>query len=206
VFQLSPDLHFPITGPKAPDGIVWEFGQHWNAQAEAEFAPGKVSLGRRDSDLLVFADLEDRHVMEDVFPMNHPAFLACDAFEIFLGSMADTFYHEFHITPSNSLLQLRFDTAGTRRDLKDHAVEAPLFSSRTWITGNGWRVLARIPLVPLTGSIDAPLRLSFGRYDHTPGLASPVLSSTSPHKITNFHRLEEWRTVDFAALPSVETE
>lgn len=206
MFQLSPDLHFPITGPKAPDGIVWEFGQHWNAQAEAEFAPGRVSLGRRDSDLLVFADLEDRHVMADEFPLNHPAFLTCDAFEIFLGSMADTFYHEFHITPSNSLLQLRFDTAGTRRDLKDHAVEAPLFSSRTWSTGNGWRVLARIPLVPLTGSIDAPLRLSFGRYDHTPGLASPVLSSTSPHKITNFHRLEEWRTVNFAALPSVETE
>jgi len=75
VFQLSPDLHFPIISPKAPDGIVWEFGQHWSARAEAGFAPGRVSLGRRGSDLLVFADLKDKHVISET--SHAPVLLPC---------------------------------------------------------------------------------------------------------------------------------
>lgn len=204
MLNLSPTIQFPITDGINPNGIVWEYGQYWNESIEDRFAPGRVSLGRQGDELLVFADLNDRWVMPDSFPANHPAFLTCDAFEIFLGAGDSNVYHEFHVTPSNSRLQLRFDASEPRKDLKDHAIEAALFFSETWIKGNGWRVLARVPLTPLTGSVLAPLRLSFGRYDHTPGMPDPVISSTSPHTKLNFHRPEEWRSVEFMNLPSVK--
>ena len=200
---LSPlDLTFPLSGRESPEGIVWEFGQSWNAQNEPGFAPGQVSLGRQEHDLLVLADLVDEQVMTGAFPLNHHAFLTCDAFEIFLRADADPVYHEFHITPSNSLLQLRFDTAKPPKPLKDCAVETTLFASQTWITDKGWRVFARIPLRPLIGTQGGPLRLSFGRYDHTPGKPAPVISSTSLHTRPNFHKLDEWRLIDFDSLPT----
>jgi hypothetical protein len=38
---------------------------------------------------------------------------------------------------------------------------------------------------------------SFSRSDYTRGRKKPVLSSTSPHKVLNFHRQEEWGEMRF---------
>ena len=186
--------------------LVWEYGQPWRPETEPAFAPGFVSLGRWKDELLVRAELWDAHVMMDAFPMNYPAYTQCDAFELFLGPSAETAYYELHVTPSNSVLQLRFDSAEARNALENHRVATPLFFSETSITPRGWNVFARIPLHSLFSEHYSEWRLSFGRYDYTPGQSKPVISSTSPHTVCNFHRTEEWRRVSFEGLPLLAPE
>ena len=181
--------------------FVWDYGQPWNAQVEPAFAPGRVYLSRGNDDLLVRADLHDAHVMMDVFSFNFPAFTQCDTFEIFLGPADEKAYYELHVTPSNSVLQLRFENAGVKKSLEERMISAPLFASQTSITPEGWRILAQIPLKGLFPDSYSDWLLSFGRYDYTPGLPKPVISSTSPHTACNFHRKDEWRRVALVELP-----
>lgn len=184
-------------------GTRWDYRQSWRPGGEeAHFAPGSVYIGRRGVDLLVLADFEDVHVTNTVFPWNYQAFLESDTFEIFLHSSKEKFYHELHITPSNSCLQLRFDLPRTSGFRGGHLVSCPLFKSSTQIVGKGWRVLAGIPLDLLTLRVDRDWKLSFGRYDHTPD-KPPVISSTSPHRLADFHRLAEWRSIKFTDLPEI---
>jgi hypothetical protein len=108
-----------FSGMETPP-ITWPFGQPWLVQTEPAFAPGHVTLGLSENELVVRAELHDVHVTQDVFPFNFPAFMHYDAF--------------------------------------------------------------------------------FGRYDYTPGQPKPMISSTSPHAICNFHCREEWRRVRLADL------
>jgi hypothetical protein len=175
--------------------FIWPFGQPWLAQVEPAFAPGQVTLGLSENELLIRAYLTDAHPMQDVFPLNFPAFMQCDAFEIFLGPADEKAYYELHVTPSNSVLQLYFDGTDTKKSLEERAVAQPLFTSKTAIILGGWSVEARIPLKGLFPGDHPEWLLSFGRYDYTPGESKPVISSTSPHTVCNFHRKEEWRKV-----------
>ena len=175
--------------------FIWEFSQFWLSQRESAFAPGRVSIGRDKTDLLVRADLHDAHVMLDKYLFNFPAFTKCDAFEIFLGPADEKAYYELHVTPSNSVLQLYFDGTDTKKTLEERAVARPLFTSKTAIILGGWSVEARIPLKGLFPGEYPEWLLSFGRYDYTLGQAQPVISSTSPHAVCGFHRKQEWRKV-----------
>jgi len=38
---------------------------------------------------------------------------------------------------------------------------------------------------------------SFSRYDDTQGVTEPVISSTSPHAVANFHSQKEWGVIEF---------
>ena len=181
----------PIKGPP----ITWLYGQPWLPQTEPAFAPGRVTFRLSESDLVIRAELHDRHVMQDSFPLNFPAFTRCDTFEIFLGPADESAYYELHVTPSNSVLQLRFDSAEQAKSLEDHMVAEPLFHSETAMTAEGWSVVARIPLSGLFPTSHPEWMLSFGRYDYLPGRPKPVISSTSPHTVCNFHRKEEWPRV-----------
>ena len=182
----------------ASSPFIWRYGQHWLSQTEPAFMPGQVAFGPSGNELLIHAELSDSHVMQDVFPFNFPAFMQCDAFEIFLGPADGNAYYELHVTPSNSVLQLRFDGAGQTKSLEEHTVAKPLFTGETSLTPEGWSVVARIPLVGLFPTSHPDWLLSFGRYDYTPGNPEPVISSTSPHAVCNFHRREEWRRVRLA--------
>ncbi len=84
--------------------------------------------------------------------------------------------------------------------MEERLVTEPLFNSETSLTPDGWSVIARIPLDGLFRTTHPEWLLSFGRYDYTPGQTKPVISSTSPHAICNFHRKEEWRRVRLADL------
>ena len=107
------------------------------------------------------------------------------------------------MTPSNSVLQLYFVGGDARKTLEERLVEEPLFTSQTALTPEGWSVLARIPLKGLFPTSHPEWLLSFGRYDHTPGEAKPVISTTSPHAECGFHRKHEWRRVTLAELPLI---
>jgi hypothetical protein len=180
--------------------ITWHYGQHWLPKTEPAFAPGQVAFGFSGNELVIRAELHDAHVMLETFPFNFPAFMQCDAFEIFLGPADEKAYYELHVTPSNSILQLRFDGDGEVKSLEDQMVAEPLSHSDTSLTPGGWTVSARIPLDRLFPTTHPEWLLSFGRYDYVPGQAKPVISSTSPHAICNFHRRKEWRRVRLADL------
>ncbi|MEI8294281.1 MAG: hypothetical protein WCG66_09885 [bacterium] len=180
--------------------VVWDYGQSWLPQVEPTFLPGRVTIGLNDDRLMIRADLQDTDVMRDVFPFNFPAFTKCDAFEIFLGPTGEDAYYEFHVTPSNSVLQLFFDGTGEIKTLEKRMVSTPLFTSQTTITSEGWSVLAIIPLLGLFPGTNPEWLLSLGRYDHTNGQPEPVISSTSPHAVRNFHRKQEWRRIILATL------
>ena len=181
---------------------TWSFGQPWLPQPDPAFAPGQVMLGFSENELFIYAELIDADPMQDVFPLNFPAFMQCDAFEIFLGPADGKDYYEFHVTPSNSILQLYFDGTDVRKTLEERAVAKPLFTSKTAIILGGWSVEVRIPLKGLFPGDHPEWLLSFGRYDYTPGAPSPVISTTSPHIVCGFHRRDEWRHVRLADLPS----
>lgn len=182
---------------------VWDYGQPWLPQVEPGFAPGRVGISWQNYELLIRAELDDAHVMKDAFPFNFPAYTQCDVFEIFLGPAGEAAYYEFHVTPSNSVLQLRFEGPGDRKSLSDHMVAGPLFVSETSLSPEGWNVQARIPLGGLFPELPEDWLLSFGRYDYTPGRTGPVISSTSPHTVCDFHRKDEWRRVRSGGFPAV---
>ena len=190
------------TGSMENPTHTWSFGQPWLPQPDPAFAPGQVMLGFSGNELLIRAELTDAHPMQDVFPLNFPAFMQCDAFEIFLGPADGKDYYEFHVTPSNSILQLYFDGTDVKKTLEERAVAKPLFTSKTAIILGGWSVEARIPLKGLFPCEHPEWQLSFGRYDHTPETGTRVVSNTSPHAVCDFHRKREWRHVRLADLPS----
>lgn len=181
--------------------IVWEYGQPWLVQIEPAFTPGWVSIGRDNDGLVIRADLDDTHVMMDVFPFNYPAFMQCDVFEIFIGPAGGQGYYELHVTPSNSVLQLYFDGSNTKKTLEERMVAQPLFTSQTHLTPRGWSALVRISLKSLFSASHAEWLLSFGRYDYSPSQPKPVISSTSLHTVCDFHRKQEWRRVVLESLP-----
>lgn len=160
-------------------------------------------LVRKNDSLLIRAELDDAHPMKDVFPFNFPAFQQCDAFEIFIGPADERAYYEFHVTPSNSVLQLFFEGTEDRKSLDERMVAEPLFSSGTSVTPTGWHVDVRLPLEGLFPGYHPEWLLSFGRYDYSPGHPGPVISSTSPHTICNFHRKDEWRRVRMTELAPI---
>lgn len=181
--------------------LTWSFGQPWLPQPEPAFAPGEVTVGFSENELVIRAVLRDSHPIQDVFPLNFPAFMQCDAFEIFLGPSDENAYYELHVTPSNSILQLYFDGTGTEKSLGERSVAKPLFTSKTALTHGVWSVEARIPLKGLFPGEHPEWLLSFGRYDYTPGTTKPVISTTSPHAVCGFHRKHEWRRVILSDLP-----
>lgn len=183
---------------------IWHYAQSWLPQVEPAFAPGRVTLGHSENEIVIRAELNDSHVMQDVFPFNYLAFTQCDTFEIFIGPADEKTYYEFHVTPSNSVLQLYLDGTKNPKSIEQLMVVEPLFTSQTSLTPDGWSVFVRIPLNSLFPAPYPEWALSFGRYDYTPGAPNPVISSTSPHAVCNFHRNHEWRRVKLADLPFLQ--
>ncbi|HZQ46778.1 MAG TPA: hypothetical protein VFC07_07205, partial [Verrucomicrobiae bacterium] len=84
-------------------------------------------------------------------------------------------------------------------------VPGEAFHSRTWVQPEAgkWFAYAKIPASsvclqprPLKGS---QWHFSFSRYDYTRGRKAPVISSTSPHPVANFHHQDEWGLLTFEA-------
>lgn len=66
-----------------------------------------------------------------------------------------------------------------------------------------WFVFAVIPALAICGKpeLRAGVRwhFSFSRYDYTRGRGEPVISSTSPHPVGDFHRQQEWGELTLVA-------
>ena len=183
--------------------------QAWRAEPEPDFTPASVRTGRRGHSLLVFAELQDADIFSRATAHNQRMWELGDVLEIFLQPEDSAGYVEFHVTPNNLRLQLRFpDSDRLRRAQAENRFDDLLlpegvFHSRAWEQPeNGkWFVFAEIPAAVVCGE-DRSLagnrwRFSFSRYDYVRGRSEPIISSTSPHAQPNFHRREEWGILQF---------
>jgi hypothetical protein len=185
------------------------FWQAWLDREAANFSPGTVRIGSRAGSLLIFAQMTDRDIFSDATQLNQRTWELGDVFEIFLRGPESESYVEFHVTPNNQRLQLRYPNAAAVESarktgkLDDFLIRGEAFHSRTWIKSekNQWFVYAEIPtgiVNGLDGAVDhAQWRFSFGRYDYTRGVKEPVISSTSAHREPDFHRHHEWGVMHF---------
>ncbi len=186
-------------------------GQAWRSAPEADFTPGYVRVGWRRDLLLVFAELSDTDIFTRATMHNQRMWELGDAFEIFLQSEDSANYVEFHIAPNNQRLQLSFpDTATLRRAQAANAFEDYLlpdgtFRSRVWTQPKNWKwfIYTEIPASSVcrvaTSLAERRWRFSFSRCDYIRRRQAPILSSTSPHSVPDFHRREEWRTLCFVS-------
>ena len=187
--------------------------QAWLKKPEPDLLPARVRVGWSRDALHVEAELADRDIFNPITEFNQTAFNDGDVFEIFLRPEWQLPYFEFHVTPSNQLLQLRFADAQQIRQLPSAGtLDDRLAANKIWKTRisstvrveaakQRWFVSAVIPfaMVVESGMMKPGARwlCSFCRYDHTRGRSKPVLSSTSPHAQCSFHRQEEWQPIVF---------
>ena len=180
-------------------------GQFWRKGHDAGYQPAEVRVAWNDDGLLVHAVLRDADPFNDVVAFNALSYQAGDVFEIFLRPTEQPAYFEFHVTPLNQKLQLRFPQAGGSRGLPIDTFKLydRQIGSRARLTadGQGWEVLALLPfdMVSECGAVTRGTEwlFSFSRYDYTRGVKEPVLSSTSPHTQIGFHTQADWGTLVF---------
>lgn len=183
--------------------------QAWRESLEDDFAPAQVRTGWRGNSLLVFAELTDTDIHNQATRLNQRIWELGDAFEMFLRPEEQSTYVEFHVSPENQRLQLRFPDATWLAELRKTGsiekvlVQGEAFRSLTWVRPDAgkWFVYAEIPASSVFNQ-PHPLKesrwhFSFSRYDYTRGRKAPVISSTSPHILANFHRQEEWGLLNF---------
>ncbi len=182
--------------------------QHWLEAPEAHFLPANARFGWQDRELYLFAVLHDRDIFNAAKGFNQQTWMLGDALELFLRPPSGETYFEFHVTPENQRLQLRFpDSRAVRTGTwTDFQVNVPLlFDSRTEINAPAetWRALLSIDLTALGGgqfSPAHPWKFSVSRYDWTRGQSEPIISSTSPHQHPRFHRQHEWGELVFEEI------
>ena len=163
-------------------------------------------LGWQADSLLVLARLEDDCLFTRMTADNQEAWCLGDVFELFLKDATRENYLELHIAPSGHRLQLHFPDANAILRLRDKEIKLTeyyvtdsLFDFAVRPVPTGWEVFVRLPAASLgsqaTDLQGTEILASFSRYDYDDQGSEPVLSSTSPHEIANFHRQQEWRSL-----------
>jgi len=190
------------------------FVQGWRIEPIAGFAPARAAALWNRSSLLVYAELEDKDIFNAVpaADFNRLAIGHGDVFEVFVQPEGQDAYFEMHLSPNNQQFQLRIPFPYAFRELRATVndpmelverfkVKAPLFESRIHQQEGKWEALMAIALDRLCEvrpvAVGAIWKFSFSRYDYTRPEPKPTLSSTSPHREANFHRIEEWGELRF---------
>jgi hypothetical protein len=188
--------------------------QTWLDTPSPDFLSGEVKTGWTSKALWIYAVMHDSDIFHKADEAGQRILNNGDVFEIFLQPKRGGSYHEFHITPKNRTYQLFWPQETSVHNLRsgvgngelgDFQVENIGFQSWTKVEHGLWRVLAMVPASRLYEDeihLGGTCRFSFCRYDmkRRPD-GSPkrpaVLSSTSPHRVADFHRLGEWRELIF---------
>lgn len=187
------------------DTCAAHYDQAWLAVRQPRFLPAKTHVGFDAQHFWMFSEFEDIDIFNRSVGLNQHVYRLGDTFEIFLRPLSGEEYIEFHVTPDNQHMQIRWPRA--RRSLNDKGWIPDFLSERSfqsWTqvdsSNNCWRILAAIPYTTL--GVSTPQEgdewlYSFGRYDYTQGYKRPILSSTSPHRVRDFHRQNEWNRLVF---------
>lgn len=215
-----------IAAARGWDGVEPVFSgvlhQAWNPTPESGFHPGVVQLFVDTSALHVFAAMNDHHIENRADGFNQRTWETGDVFEIFLQTEPDT-YFEFHVTPENRNLFLRWTSALFEQHRKSGEkggsfqqalIGDPRFLRSETTVDEGarqWTVAAEIPFAnlgidPFAGAsaTSRPGRkFAFCRYDADPDAEAPVLSATAPFSQPSFHDRSAWHDLP---VPLVRNE
>ena len=190
-----------------------------NRQEKAVTEGGYGKILWDDQFLYIAAVLEDSDVVSYTKARDQHTYQQGDALEIFLKFAADNRYIELHVTPGNFNTDFFFPSRGSAIFPEsyiggDSATEWDCaMRSNVTVDGTlnnwrdrdrGWAVELAIPLADLNEVFDERIesgtRLLFSlcRYNYGRYLDAKELSSTSDLAVTNFHRYEDFGTIEFA--------
>lgn len=218
--ETDSSRHLDHGQPSAGAHPAVTLSQHWLGQPEAGFRPTRVWPSWSPEGLHILAEMEDDAIGNTARGDRVATWETGDVFEIFLRPPGQDAYFEFHITPENETLRVRFPSAAyfeamSARFHHDAGWVFDLSLSRDCLrttaradhAGRRWWAGAFIPFTTVleNGTVPpaGPWMASFCRYDCTPGSPRAVLSSSSPHPgpRPRFHDQAFWRPLEFATPP-----
>ena len=169
--------------------------QSWLPEPEPGFLPGTAAFSWADGQLRLCTDLADEEVITAASSHGQRLWELGDVAELFVQRVGEESYREYQVAPNGFTLALRYpDLSGVaavrsgKRPLNDFLIQETPEVSVTR-TETGWKAVLAVPLPACRGDL---FRVSCCRYDHLPE-RSPVISSTSPHPVRDFHRPQDWR-------------
>ena len=119
-----------------------------------------------------------------------------DVVELFIQKDGESSYREYQVAPNGFTLSLHYPDITSVADVRSGKRRMEEFLSgeipavKVTETGEGWQVLMSVPLPASPGE---RFRVSCCRYDAGGAGSPPVISSTSPHPVRDFHRPQDWR-------------
>jgi beta-N-acetylhexosaminidase len=186
--------------------------QSWLPTPDSGFNLTDVKVAWNPEGLYVFARLQDEDIFSNSTDFNQRLWELGDVFETFIHLEKSDAYYEFHVSPNNHVMQIRFDVSLTpaqrRLQLPDLFMPEQVVRSTVWVNEakNQWCVLLVIPASVLKTSgifvSGDTLNVSFSRYDYNHASKEPILSSSSDFKELDFHRRENWGKLRLAGSPN----
>ena len=175
--------------------------QPW--QAEPGFQDGQVHLAWESHSFQLRVEMTDAQVVSSASADSQWLYLLGDTLEVFLLEPGAPAYFELHISPDNFHNALRWPLGaieGVRQEngtrLEDFQIAPDCFASRVTLSPRGWDVEIDIPpqlLGRAAWTHGQELLISVSRYDYAESNGTPILSTTSAHRVKNFHLIEDWR-------------
>ena len=182
---------------------IWSFSQSWLPKPEVDFRPGTARVSCHEGVLKLEAELIDEEVITTATNHQQRLWEHGDVVELFVQSIGTSDYFEYQIAPNGLTLSLHYPDIsyvsairGGYLQMEEFLTSSPL-EAKAMKTNEGWSCLLTVPIpVQPTGRIG----VSCCRYDAASG-RPPVISSTSPHLVRDFHRPQEWREITVVKNP-----
>jgi hypothetical protein len=173
--------------------------QSWLPTTEPGFQPGTTNFIWKEGVLNLTVDLIDEEVITTATANQQRLWEHGDVVELFVQRIGESGYREYQVSPNGFTLALSYpDLSGVASVRSGERQIDEFFSgdssdasfmARAELTATGW--LARFS-IPLAGGSGERIRVSCCRYDAGTG-GVPIISSTSPHPVRDFHRPQDWR-------------
>ena len=169
--------------------------QSWLPAPEQGFLPGNAQFLWKEDLLTLDAEFIDQEVITTATAHGQRLWEHGDVVELFIQKEGESGYLEYQVAPNGFTLALHYpDTTcvgavrrGERRMEEFLTDEIP--AAEVARIAEGWSVSLHIPLPAEPAE---SFRLSCCRYDAGKG-RPPIISSTSPHPVRDFHRPQDWR-------------
>jgi hypothetical protein len=173
------------------------FLQSWLPEPEPGFLPGAARFSWNDGVLRLEAEFTGQAPKSRATGHGQRLWELGDVAELFVQKVGEESYREYQVSPNGFTLALHYpDTQGVadvrsgKKNLGEF-ITSEIPSVDITKTPEGWGVFMEIPLPAAPGD---RFRVSCCRYDYPDHLhgGAPVISSTSPHRVRDFHRPQEW--------------
>ena len=180
--------------------LIWHFSQSWLPECEPGFQPALARIDRLGGQIQLVAEMNAESVKTTASANQQRLWEHGDVLEVFIQGKGSDDYREYQISPNGFTLSLHYPGISSVRAMREGSRRIEEFftegpeDAAAFITPTGWLAILLIALpIQKEGEIDT-IRLSCSRYDYGSG-RPPVLSSTSPHTVRDFHRPEDWREI-----------